>query len=78
MIKSEEQVRYEFENSIRKRSSDEKNLTYEEFKQYYLDVNACIPVEREEFFVDALIHGFKLLDNRVTVDRLKQMEVTIF
>lgn len=41
-------------------------------------MNACIPVEREEYFVDILVHGYRLMDNRVTIDRLKQMEVTIF
>lgn len=35
-------------------------------------------MEREEFFVDNLIHSFHLMDNSVKMDRLKQMEVTIY
>ena len=78
MVKEPGKIKEQFESAIRKRSSDGKTLTEEQFKEYYYDVNACMPVEREEFFVDILIHGFRLLDDRVTVDRLKQMEVTIF
>lgn len=37
-----------------------------------------MPVEREEYFLDILIHGYRLMDNRVTIDRLKEMEVTIY
>lgn len=43
-----------------------------------MDANACIPLEREEFFVDLLINSFRLMDNRVTLERLKQLEVTVF
>jgi hypothetical protein len=53
-------------------------LTYNEFKEYYLDLNACVPTEREEYYIDILIHGYRLMDNKVTIDRLRQMEVTVF
>jgi len=60
------------------RSADRKNLNEIEFKEYFLDVNACIPVEREEYFIDIVLNGFRLNDNRVTIDRLRQMEVIIY
>ena len=68
----------EYEDAIRRRSADARNLTQSEFVEYYLDANACIPYEREEFFVDLLINTFRLMDNRVTIDRLKEMEVTVY
>lgn len=37
----------EFEEAIRRRSSDGKVITREEFFEYFYDVNACIPHERE-------------------------------
>lgn len=43
------------------------HLNEEEFKEYCLDVNACVPLEREEFFVDIFVNCFGLLDNRVTL-----------
>lgn len=73
MVKSPEKILHEFEGAIRKRSADGRNLTNTEFKEFYHDVNACIPVEREEYFVDILIHSYHLMDNRVTLDRLKQL-----
>ena len=42
-IKKPEEVEKDFIESISKRSSDGKHLTELEFKEYYLDVNACIP-----------------------------------
>lgn len=53
-------------------------MSDQEFREYYLDVNACVPLEREEYFVDLIVNCFGLLDDRVTIDRIRQMEVTVF
>jgi hypothetical protein len=36
-------------------SSDGLNITKNEFYDYYLDVNAVIPIEKEDYFKDVLI-----------------------
>jgi len=42
----------EFKNAIIKKSSDGAHITEPEFLDYYADVNATLPVEKEEYFVD--------------------------
>lgn len=43
-----------------------------------MDVNACVPTEREEYYIDMIIKGLRLDDSRVSIDRLKQMEVLLY
>jgi hypothetical protein len=35
-------------------SSDGENITLNEFYEYYLDVNATLPSEKEDFFLEVL------------------------
>ena len=52
--KTSDQVRDEFERSIVKKSSDGVNITEAEFLEYYADVTATLPEEKEEFFSDVI------------------------
>lgn len=38
-----------------KKSSDGQNINEPEFLDYYADVNATLPNEKEEYFIDLLI-----------------------
>jgi hypothetical protein len=78
LTKKAEKVQRDVEDGLRYWSDDGANLTYPEFVEYFKDANACIPLEREEFFVDLLIHSFGLFDSGVSYDRLQQLEVTIY
>lgn len=54
----------EFKNAIIKKSSDGAHITEPEFLDYYADVNATLPVEKEEYFVDVT---FSLCDSLLTI-----------
>ncbi|CAM6001506.1 unnamed protein product [Sphagnum balticum] len=77
LTKSPEKVAAEMETAVRGRSQD-GYLSSGDFRELFLDVSACVPFEREEFFIDLLINGFGLLEEGVSVDRLRQLEVTVF
>lgn len=49
--KTADQVASEFANTISRKSADGCNITLEEFMDYYKDVNACFPLEKEEQFL---------------------------
>lgn len=68
----------EFTEAITRRSSDGKTITREEFFEYFYDVNACIPHEREEYFIDILLHGFGIDQFVVTPERIRQVELTSY
>lgn len=46
----------EFANAISKRSRDGQTIDEQEFLNYYADVNATLPSEKEEYFADVLYH----------------------
>jgi calcyphosin len=48
-------VQDEFINAITKRSRDGQNVTEDEFVNYYADVNATLPHEKEDYFQDVVI-----------------------
>ena len=50
--KTTDQVFQEFINAIRKKSADGETITESQFLEYYADVNATLPHEKEEYFVD--------------------------
>lgn len=78
LSKTPEKARKDLEEGLRYFSRDGAHLSLEEFRAYFLDVNACVPLEREEFFVDLLIHTFGLHSNAVSLERIQQLEVTVF
>lgn len=55
--KTSDQVRAEFHNAIYKKSSDKKNIKENEFLDYYADINATLPHEKEDYFVDVEQHS---------------------
>lgn len=48
--KTVSQVQAEFETAIRNKSRDGATITEMDFLDYYADVSACLPVEREDHF----------------------------
>lgn len=48
--KTVEQVQTEFERVIRNKSKDGHHISELEFLDYYADVSACLPTEREDHF----------------------------
>jgi len=59
-----------------RKSADGVNITEKEFLDYYADVNATLPDEREEYFVDILENtwGFKATSDYVPPKRLEDLE----
>ena len=52
------------------------NITKNEFFDYYLDVNAVIPIEKEEYFNDILISTWGVTSSYdyVSPARIKELE----
>lgn len=78
MSKKGEKAQFDIEEGLKYWSADGTCLTYEEFSEFCKDVNATVPLEREEFFIDLLIHTFGLFDHSVSLERILQIEVTVF
>lgn len=78
LTKKAEKSQKDLEDGLRYWSNDGSHLTHQEFTEYFKDANACIPLEREEFYVDLLIHTFGLFESGVTNERILQLEVTVF
>lgn len=66
----------DFKKAISKKSSDGVNITRQEYHEYYLDVNAVIPKEKEDFYVDLIIYtwGITAGDDYVSPERIKELE----
>ena len=50
-----EQVAEEFKRAIEKKSSDGVTIKEPEFMDYYADINATLPSEKEEYFIDVYL-----------------------
>lgn len=46
LSKKADKARQDIEEGFRYWSEDGSNLTHEEFREYFKDANACIPLER--------------------------------
>lgn len=55
-------------------------VSEEAFCDFYADVNACLPVERESYFIDAVLKVWNLQGTAVTVqaNRLQEIEDNVF
>jgi Ca2+-binding EF-hand superfamily protein len=55
-------------------------VTEQGFNQYYSDVNATLPSEKDDYFVELVLNTWNLSANKgaVTGDRLQQLEDTVF
>ena len=58
--KTTEQVAEEFKRAIEKKSSDGRTIQEPEFMDYYADINATLPSEKEEYFIDVIYLKLKL------------------
>ena len=50
----------EFKRAIEKKSSDGRTIQEPEFMDYYADINATLPSEKEEYFIDVIDLKLKL------------------
>eukprot|EP00331_Platyophrya_macrostoma_P029949 CAMPEP_0176456796 /NCGR_PEP_ID=MMETSP0127-20121128/31510_1 /TAXON_ID=938130 /ORGANISM="Platyophrya macrostoma, Strain WH" /LENGTH=527 /DNA_ID=CAMNT_0017846841 /DNA_START=40 /DNA_END=1623 /DNA_ORIENTATION=- len=78
--KTTDQVLSEFKNAIRKKSADGATVTESQFLEYYADVNATLPHEKEEYFVDLVLKtwGITTSFDYVSAERLADLEVILY
>lgn len=75
-----EDISNEFTQGLKLKSSDGKTLSKQEFTDYYADLNACTPIEREDFFLEAILKTWGLTHGKdyVSAARLHQLEDILF
>jgi hypothetical protein len=59
------------------------HITEDVFIQYYADVNATLPAEKDDYFVELILKTWNLNGNKgghgsVTAERLAELEDTVF
>jgi len=76
--KTEETILAEFENGLGIRA-DEDVVTEDSFMQYYSDVSACLPAEKDEYFIDTVLETWGLSeDTYITPQRVEELEDILF
>jgi hypothetical protein len=72
-------VRAEFVDILGKRQVG-GNITEQAFIEYYADVNATLPAEKDDYFVDMVLKTWALTMSKVfvTPERVKEIESIIF
>lgn len=78
--KSAEEVKSEFANAIIKKTQDGVHICESEFLEYYADVNATLPKEKEEYFVDIILSTWGITSSvdYVSPERLADLEVILY
>lgn len=78
--KTVDQVLTEFKNAIKKKSSDGVNITEAEFLDYYADVNATLPLEKEDYFADLVFKTWGITSgfNYVSPERIADLEAILY
>lgn len=78
--KTAEQVQNEFAAAITKKSSDAKTITEQEFLDYYADMNATLPNDKEEYFVDVILQTWGITSGAeyVSPERLADLEIILY
>ena len=63
-----------------RKSSDGKSITEAEFLEYYADVNATLPYEKENYFVDLVLKSWGVSSGAdyVSPERLQELETCLF
>jgi len=63
-----------------KKSSDGVHITESEFLDYYADVNATLPSEKEEYFTDLVLKtwGITTSDSYVSPERIADLEIILY
>lgn len=76
--KKEENVYREFEAGLGFRAQDGP-VTENVFLEYYADVSACLPAEKDEYFIDTVLETWGLSeDNYVTPQRIAELEDILY
>lgn len=77
--KKTETVAREFEEAVTARAQG-LNVDENGFIEYFADINACLPAEKDEYFIDVVLSTFNLKGESAFVSeaRLKELETTIY
>ena len=78
--KRAETVFNDFMNAMAARASPKGMVSEQAFFEYYADINACLPAEKEDYFIDCILKTWNLSSGLVAIDpkKLEQLEITIF
>lgn len=73
-------MRAEFFEAISKKSADGQFLDEQQFLDFYADVNATLPQEKEEYFVDLVLStwGITSGSDYVSPERMQELEITLY
>jgi Ca2+-binding EF-hand superfamily protein len=77
--KSAETVRQEFHEAFLQRCAG--GFTEEAFIDYYADLNACLPAEKDEYFVDIVMSTWNMTQDTgsyITPERVEELQSIIF
>ena len=77
--KKSEQVRAEFIDTLGKLQQG-GFISEQAFIEYYSNINACLPAEKDDYFVDLVLKTWGLTQNkvRVSAERVAEIESVIF
>ncbi|CAI2375623.1 unnamed protein product [Moneuplotes crassus] len=76
--KTAEQVQEEFEVGLGYRCNDGP-VSKDAFFDYYADVSACLPAEKDEYFIDSVLESWGLSqENYVTPERIAELEDILY
>lgn len=78
--KTEEEVFDDFWNTIVKKSDDGQTINSQQFTKYYADVNAVLPSEKEDYFINLVINTWGLTtgDEYVSPERIQEIQNIFF
>ncbi len=76
--KTADQVQSEFQVGLGYRSNDGP-VSKEAFLEFYADVSACLPAEKDEYFIDSVLETWGLSqDTYVTPERIAELEDILY
>jgi Ca2+-binding EF-hand superfamily protein len=78
--KKEETVYNDFVTCISQKAKGSAFVSENDFIQYYADINACMPAEKDEYFVDLVLKTWGLNSDKVMIApaRIAEIENIIF
>lgn len=76
--KTADRVFVEFSNGLRSRAGTGV-VSEDTWVEYYADVNACLPAEKDEYFIDIVLSSWGISqESFITPQRLEELENIIF
>lgn len=76
--KKEENVLKEFEDGLSFRAGG-SNVTESAFHEYYADLSACLPAEKDEYFVDAVLETWGLSEESyISPQRIAELQDILY